>query len=62
MPRVVRPRLDILSGSGHHGNAGLEMLAQTEVRQDGADYNRRSAKWKEISGNWQISSLITFKR
>ncbi len=33
-------------GSNARGIAGLERLAQTEVRQDGADYNRCFGKWK----------------
>jgi len=34
-------------GSDAGGIAGLERVAQTEVRQDGADYNRCLEKWKD---------------
>ncbi len=34
-------------GSVARGIAGLERLAQTEVRQDAADYNRCLGKWKD---------------
>ncbi len=38
-----------LSGSSEtRGIAGLERMAQTDVRQNAADYNRRPAKWKDF--------------
>ena len=46
MLREVRSRLEILFCSGSREFAGPEWLAQTEVRQDAADYNRSFAKWK----------------
>lgn len=30
------------------GIAGLERMAQTDVRQNAADYNRRPANWKDL--------------
>jgi hypothetical protein len=44
---MVRPRLKNLVISGIRGIAGPEYMAQTDVRQDGADYNRGSDKWKD---------------
>jgi hypothetical protein len=37
--------------------AGLEQVAQTDVRQNGAHYNRSPAKWKHLKGK-----LPFFKR
>lgn len=38
----------IFSGSPGQRICGLEQVAQTEVRQDGADYNRCFEKWQEL--------------
>ena len=35
-------------GSNARGIAGLERVAQTEVHQDAADYNRCFGKWKDF--------------
>lgn len=48
MPHRVRPRLEKKDGSEASGIAGWERVAQTEVRQDGADYNRCSGEWKDF--------------
>jgi hypothetical protein len=47
---AFRSRLEIRMISAAAELRG-QMVAQTEVRQDEADYNRRSGKWKRLCGN-----------
>jgi hypothetical protein len=46
LPHLRRPKLGSVGVSDSRRITGLERMAQTEVRQGGADYNRHLFNWK----------------